>query len=160
MKLNAAPVVADAKAALTALSAALEGYKSGWGGEIAEAKNRLAEELRRLDGLTFTGEAYKPEINDRNADSAKKFAKDLNALADPDGSAGRAETAYRKGRGGHRLVRAATPAACSACGGPKPPTPTTWKRQPCMGYEISGALGVKKALGTVMYTPWWATAAS
>ena len=79
MKMNAVPVIADAKEALTAISEALTGYQSAWGGEIALAKARWAEELARLDGLQFTGEDYTPEVNDRNAASAKKFAKDMNA---------------------------------------------------------------------------------
>ena len=52
--MNAAvAVVADAKRALSALLAALGGYKAPYGDEIRLARERWLEELRRLDGITF-----------------------------------------------------------------------------------------------------------
>ena len=147
MKLDAVPVVADAKAALTALSAALEGYQSGWGGEISKAKTHWAEELKRLDGLSFTGEDYQPEVNDRNADSAKKFAKDLDASLTQTEVLGAL----------NRLIEKDAAVIGSSGSLPgcmqrmwRPETPDTYNMEygySCMGYEISGALGVKLAIG-------------
>ena len=80
LKLEAVPVVADAKDALPRLEKLLEGYKSGYTTEIAAAKEKWLKELERLDGITFEDKkTWKPIINDANADSAKRFAKDLNA---------------------------------------------------------------------------------
>lgn len=147
MKLDAVPVVADAKAALTAIAAALKGYKSGWGGEIAEAKARWAEELSRLDGLTFTGETYEPEVNDRNADSAKRFAKDVHA--------GLTQTEVLGAL--NRLIEKDAVVIGSSGSLPgcmqrmwRPVTPDSYNMEygySCMGYEISGAFGVKLAIG-------------
>jgi len=147
MKLDAVPVVADAKAALTAIAAALKGYKSGWGGEIAQAKARWAEELSRLDGLTFTGETYEPEVNDRNADSAKRFARDVHA--------GLTQTEVLGAL--NRLIEVDAVVIGSSGSLPgcmqrmwRPVTPDSYNMEygySCMGYEISGAFGVKLAIG-------------
>lgn len=147
MKLDAVPVVADAKAALTAIAAALKGYKSGWGGEIAEAKARWAKELSRLDGLTFTGETYEPEVNDRNAASAKRFARDVHA--------GLTQTEVLGAL--NRLIEKDAVVIGSSGSLPgcmqrmwRPVTPDSYNMEygySCMGYEISGAFGVKLAIG-------------
>lgn len=64
-KLDAVKVTADAKAALEALTAELEGsgYKSGYTTEIKEAKAKWAAELDRLFNVQYTGEGFKPEVN-------------------------------------------------------------------------------------------------
>ena len=147
MKLDAVPVVADAKAALTALCAALEGYQSGWGGEIAKAKTHWAEELKRLDGLSFTGEDYQPEVNDRNADSAKKFAKDLDASLTQTEVLGALNRLIEKD-----AVVIGSSGSLPGCMQRmwRPEVPDTYNMEygySCMGYEISGALGVKLAIG-------------
>ena len=42
--------------------------------------NKAVKELERLDNMVFEDKkSWKPIINDANADSAKRFAKDLNA---------------------------------------------------------------------------------
>lgn len=63
-KLDAVKVVADAKVALEALMQELDkvGYKSAYTNEIKEAKDKWAEELKRLDTLQYTGKGFKPEI--------------------------------------------------------------------------------------------------
>jgi 3D-(3,5/4)-trihydroxycyclohexane-1,2-dione acylhydrolase (decyclizing) len=147
LKLDAVPVVADAKAALNAIAEALKGYKSGWGGEIAHAKARWAEELTRLDGLTFTGETYEPEVNDRNAASAKRFARDVNAALTQTEVLGAL----------NRLIEEDAVVIGSSGSLPgcmqrmwRPVTPDTYNMEygySCMGYEISGAFGVKLAVG-------------
>lgn len=49
-KMNAEPVVADAKLTLEALSAALSGYNSAWGGRVKEVKDEWNKEVDRLYG--------------------------------------------------------------------------------------------------------------
>ncbi len=147
MKLDAAPVVADARAALDALTSALEGYKSGWGREIAGAKAHWAEELERLDGLCYTGADYVPEVNDQNASSAGKFAQDLGA--------GLTQTEVLGAL--NRLIEKDAVVIGSSGSLPgcmqrmwRPEVPDTYNMEygySCMGYEISGAVGVKLAIG-------------
>jgi 3D-(3,5/4)-trihydroxycyclohexane-1,2-dione acylhydrolase (decyclizing) len=147
MKLDAVPVIADAKEALTAIASALTGYQSSWGGEIEIAKARWAEELARLDGLSYTGEGYTPEVNDRNAASAKKFAKDLDASLTQTEVLGAL----------NRLIERDAVVIGSSGSLPgcmqrmwRPEVPDTYNMEygySCMGYEISGALGVKLAIG-------------
>ena len=146
LKLDALPVVADAKRALPALLAALEGYKAPYTTEIAAARDRWQKELDRLDAIAF-GEGYVPEINDANAESAFRFARDLDAsltqtevlgcinhCIDPEdvviGAAGSLPGDMQ------RMWR--------------PRAVDTYNMEygySCMGYEISGALGVKYAIG-------------
>ena len=57
---------------------ALKGYKAPYTGEIEAARSRWAGELDRLCHTAY-GEGYVPEINDANAASADRFAKDLQA---------------------------------------------------------------------------------
>lgn len=147
LKMNAAvPVVADAKRALPELLKALDGYKAPYTDEIADARARWKKELARLDGITF-GEGYVPEINDANAESAWRFAEDLDA----------------------NLTQTAVLGVINECIGPedvvigaagslpgdmqrvwRPKAVDTYHMEygySCMGYEISGALGVKYAIG-------------
>ncbi len=147
MKLDAVPVVADAKAALDAIAAALTGYRSGWAGEIAEAKARWAEELDRLDGLHFTGETYRPEVNDRNAGSAKKFAADVDASLTQTEVLGALNRLIEKD-----AVVIGSSGSLPGCMQRmwRPEVSDTYNMEygySCMGYEISGALGVKFAIG-------------
>ncbi|MBR4394079.1 MAG: 3D-(3,5/4)-trihydroxycyclohexane-1,2-dione acylhydrolase (decyclizing) [Oscillospiraceae bacterium] len=147
VKLDAAvPVVADAKRALPVLLAALDGYKAPYAGEIEAARERWKAELKRLDGITF-GPDYVPEVNDANAQSAFRFAEDLNA----------------------DLTQTAVLGVINECIDPedvvigasgslpgdmqrmwRPKAVDTYHMEygySCMGYEISGALGVKYAVG-------------
>ncbi len=147
LKLDAAvPVVADAKRALPILLAALAGYKAPYTGEIEAARERWKAELKRLDGITF-GPDYVPEVNDANAQSAFRFAEDLNA----------------------DLTQTAVLGVINECIDPedvvigasgslpgdmqrmwRPKAVDTYHMEygySCMGYEISGALGVKYAVG-------------
>ena len=146
LKLDALPVVADAKRALPALLAAVGGYKAPYTTEVAEARGRWQKELDRLDAIAF-GEGYVPEINDANAESAFRFARDLNA----------------------RLTQTEVLGCINHCIDPedvvigaagslpgdmqrmwRPRAVDTYNMEygySCMGYEISGALGVKYAIG-------------
>jgi 3D-(3,5/4)-trihydroxycyclohexane-1,2-dione acylhydrolase (decyclizing) len=60
-KLDAVKVVADAKAGLEAISAALGDYISGYQYEIVEVKQHWEDELHRLYGVAY-GENFTPEI--------------------------------------------------------------------------------------------------
>ena len=147
VKMDAAvPVVADAKRALPALQAALEGYRAPYTTEVNEAIARWKKELRRLDGISF-GPDYVPEVNDANARSAFRFAEDLNG----------------------ELTQTAVLGVINECIDPedvvigaagslpgdmqrmwRPKALDTYHMEygySCMGYEISGALGVKYAIG-------------
>lgn len=146
LKLDALPVAADAKRALPTLLAAVGEYKAPYTTEVVEARARWQKELDRLDAIAF-GEGYVPEINDANAQSAFRFAKDLDAsltqtevlgcinhCIDPEdvviGAAGSLPGDMQ------RMWR--------------PRAVDTYNMEygySCMGYEISGALGVKYAVG-------------
>ena len=146
LKLDALPVVADAKKALPALLAAVGSYKAPYTTEVAEAQARWRKELDRLDATAF-GEGYVPEINDANAQSAFRFAKDLDASLTQTEVLG-------------CINRCIDPedVVIGAAGSLPGDMQRMWRPRAvdtynmeygysCMGYEISGALGVKYAIG-------------
>ena len=145
-KMDAIPVIADARDALEKLEKALTGYRTGYTGEIETAIAYWKEEYDRLAGVEF-GEDYVPEINDANAHSAFDYARDMNANL----------TQTRVLATINRLI--AADASVIAAAGSLPgcmqrmwraKTPDTYNMEygySCMGYEISGALGVKLAIG-------------
>ncbi len=145
-KMDATPVIADARDALEKLETALTGYKTGYHGEIERAIEGWKKEYDRLAGVEF-GEGYVPEINDANAHSAFDYAKDMDASL----------TQTRVLAAINRLI--APDASVIAAAGSLPgcmqrmwraKTPDTYNMEygySCMGYEISGALGVKLAIG-------------
>ena len=146
LKLDALPVVADAKRALPALLAALEGYKAPYTTEIAAARDRWQKELDRLDAAAF-GEGYVPEINDANAQSAFRFAQDLGA-----------ELTQTAVLGCINHCIEAEDVVIGAAGSLPGDMQRMWRPRAvdtynmeygysCMGYEVSGALGVKYAIG-------------
>lgn len=145
-KMDATPVIADARDALEKLETALTGYKTGYHGEIERAIEGWKKEYDRLAGIEF-GEGYVPEINDANAHSAFDYAKDMDASL----------TQTRVLAAINRLI--APDASVIAAAGSLPgcmqrmwraKTPDTYNMEygySCMGYEISGSLGVKLAIG-------------
>ena len=146
LKLDALPVAADAKRALPALLAALEGYKAPYTAEIAAVRDRWQKELDRLDAAAF-GEGYVPEINDANAQSAFRFAQDLGA-----------ELTQTAVLGCINRCIEAEDVVIGAAGSLPGDMQRMWRPRAvdtynmeygysCMGYEISGALGVKYAIG-------------
>ena len=146
LKLDAVPVIADAKKALPALLAALEGYKAPYAGEIEAARARWAKELDRLQHTAY-GEGYVPEVNDANAASADRFAKDLDACL--------TQTAVL---GAINFAIDPDDVAIGSSGSLPGDMQRMWCARgvdtynmeygySCMGYEISGALGVKYAIG-------------
>lgn len=145
-KLDAVPVVADAKRALPALLAALEGYKAPYTTEVADAQARWRAELDRLDGTAF-GEDYVPEINDANARSAFRFAKDLDAELTQTAVLG---CINRCIDAGDVVIGASGSLPGDMQRMWRPRGVDTYNMEygySCMGYEVSGALGVKYAVG-------------
>ena len=146
LKLDAVPVVADAKKALPVLLEALDGYRAPYTDEVTQARARWKQELERLDGITF-GPDYVPEVNDANAESAFRFAKDLEADLTQTAVLG-------------VINHAIDPedVVIGASGSLPGDMQRMWRPRAqdtyhmeygysCMGYEISGALGVKYAIG-------------
>ena len=64
-KLDGVQMVADARAALTALNERLaaQGFRSEWGGKIEQAQSRLLKETQRVYQAVY-GENFVPEIDD------------------------------------------------------------------------------------------------
>ena len=146
LKMEAVPVVADAKKALPVLLNALNGYRAPYTTEVADARARWAKELDRLHHTEY-GEGYVPEVNDANAASADRFAKDLNADL--------TQTAVL---GAINFAIDPDDVAIGSAGSLPGDMQRMWCARgidtynmeygySCMGYEVSGALGVKYAIG-------------
>ena len=148
LKLDAIPVVADAKDALPRLLKLLDGYKSAYSGEIEAARRKWAEELVRLDGVEFEDtDEWRPIINDANYASARRFAHDLNA-----------ELCQTTALGAINAMMEPGDVAIGAAGSLpgdmqrmfRPTGIDSYNMEygySTMGYEIAGALGVKLAIG-------------
>ena len=146
LKRDALPVVADAKRALPALLAAVGGYQAPYTTEVAEARGRWQKELDRLDAIAF-GEGYVPEINDANAESAFRFARDLDASLTQTEVLGCINHCINPE---DVVIGAAGSLPGDMQRMWRPRAVDTYNMEygySCMGYEISGALGVKYAIG-------------
>jgi len=64
LKLDGVQLLADARAGLEALSAAMGDYRAEWGGRIADAKGQLEAEVDRVYQADYQAEDFVPEIND------------------------------------------------------------------------------------------------
>lgn len=146
LKLDAVPVVADAKKALPMLQKALAGYKATYKGEIEAARGRWFKELDRLRNIRFS-DSYVPEVNDANAQSARRFAKDLDS-----------QLTQTAALGAINLFMDDDDVAIGSSGSLPGDMQRMWCARgldtynmeygySCMGYEVSGALGVKYAIG-------------
>ena len=146
LKLDAVPVVADAKKALPILQGALAGYKAPYKGEIEAARERWFRELDRLRNIRFS-DSYVPEVNDANAESARRFAKDLDS-----------QLTQTAALGAINLFMDDDDVAIGSSGSLPGDMQRMWCARgldtynmeygySCMGYEVSGALGVKYAIG-------------
>ena len=146
LKMDAVPVVADAKQALPVLLQALEGYNAPYTDQVTEARSRWQKELDRLDSIAF-GPDYVPEVNDANADSAFRFAQDLEA-----------ELTQTAVLGVINQTIDPEDVVIGASGSLPGDMQRMWRPRAvdtyhmeygysCMGYEVSGALGVKHAIG-------------
>lgn len=145
-KLDAVQIVADAKVTLQKLIQSLGDYQSEHGNKISELKAEWEAERERLSNLKFNREAYVPEIKDQfNQEILNDYADALNTelpqspavikaneIVSPDSvvitSAGSLPGDLQ------RLWNATVPNTYSVEYG-----------YSCMGYEISGALGIKLA---------------
>lgn len=146
LKLDALPIIADAREALEALREELTGYTTAYSDEIKAAKDKWLKELERLDNMTFgSGEA--PLVNDANAASARKFAQDLDSCLTQTAALGMI----------NRLIPQDALVIGSSGSLPgdmqrmwRPMSPDSYNMEygySCMGYEICGAVGQKIAAG-------------
>ena len=146
LKFDAVPVIADAKRALPLLLKALDGYKAPYTNEVKDARDRWFKELDRLQHITF-GEGYVPEVNDANAKSAFRFAADMDAALTQTTVLGAINFAIDP-----------EDVAIGSSGSLPGDMQRMWCARgvdtynmeygySCMGYEVSGALGVKYAIG-------------
>lgn len=145
-KMDGVRVVADAREALVALSRALGGYRSAYTDEIAKEKAAWQVELDRLDGKTIST-GYVSEVNDPNSESWKRFQADVGC-----------ELTQTLALGMVNRIVAPDSVVIGASGSLpgcmqrmwRPGVANTYNMEygySCMGYEVSGALGVKLAIG-------------
>lgn len=145
-KMDGIRVIADAKEALSALSRALGSYKSAYTDEIDKVKASWNAELDRLDTKTI-GEGYTSEVKDPNSESWKKFREDVGC-----------DLTQTMALGMVNRIIAPDSVVIGASGSLpgcmqrmwRPYVPNTYNMEygySCMGYEVSGALGVKLAIG-------------
>lgn len=148
-KMDAVPVIADAKVALEAIGAELRkrGYKNAYTTEIKAAKDKWAKELERLDNIEYTGKDFVPEVNDENREAVEHFMEANNSKLTQTAVLGAV----------NRLI-APDSVVISAAGSLPGDMQRMWRPYvrdtynmeygySCMGYEVSGALGVKLAIG-------------
>lgn len=148
LKLDAVPVVADAKVALPALAELLKGYKPAYKGEIEKARAKWQKELDRLDNFQYKKtKTWKPLVQDANTESAHRFARDVNAQLTQTAALG--------------LINAMIDPEDIAIGSSgslpgdmqrmwRPNAVDTYNMEygySTMGYEVCGALGAKLAAG-------------
>ena len=146
LKMDALPVVADAKKALPLLAKALKNYKAPYTTEIAEARDEWNKEWDRLAATAY-GKDYTPEVKDDNISSVERFAKDMDATL--------TQTAVLAKI---NMFMDPNDSAIGSAGSLPGDMQRMWRARgldtynmeygySCMGYEISGALGVKYAIG-------------
>ncbi|MHA6488414.1 3D-(3,5/4)-trihydroxycyclohexane-1,2-dione acylhydrolase (decyclizing) [Bacillus cabrialesii] len=145
-KLDAFQVVADAKITLGKLNGLLEGYKSEFGSTIKELKDEWLAERERLSKVTFKREAFDPEIKHH-------FSQEiLNEYADALNTELPQTTALLTI---NETIAEDSVIICSAGSLPgdlqrlwHSNVPNTYHLEygySCMGYEVSGTLGLKLA---------------
>lgn len=145
-KLDAFQVVADAKVTLGKLHGLLEGYKSEFGSTIKELKDEWLAERDRLSKVTFKRENFTPEIKDH-------FSQEiLNEYADV------LQTELPQTTALLAINETVDPDSVVICSAGSLPgdlqrlwhsnVPNTYHLEygySCMGYEVSGTLGLKLA---------------
>ncbi|MFZ7946229.1 3D-(3,5/4)-trihydroxycyclohexane-1,2-dione acylhydrolase (decyclizing) [Neobacillus sp. 19] len=145
-KLDAFQVVADAKTALEQLAPLLEGYESEFGETIAELKQEWNAERDRLSKVTFTRENFEPEIRSHfTQEILNEYADALNTelaqttalIAVNDTIAPDSTIVTSAGSLPGDVQRIWNPTVSN--------TYNVEYGYSCMGYEVSGALGVKLA---------------
>ncbi|WP_047154186.1 3D-(3,5/4)-trihydroxycyclohexane-1,2-dione acylhydrolase (decyclizing) [Aneurinibacillus tyrosinisolvens] len=145
-KLDAFPVVADVKSTFEALIPMLEGYKSEFGGTIAELKEEWSAERDRLSKVVFNREHFTPEIKNHFSQEV------LNEYADA------LHTELPQTTALIAINDTIDPDSIIICAAGSLPgdlqrlwrsdVPNTYHLEygySCMGYEVSGTLGLKLA---------------
>ena len=144
-KLDAVMLRADAEVGIRVLDAVLDGYKSAYTDEIANAKAVWDQEMARLCAVQYTGKDFIPEVKPRRDDALEAF----NAATGGD----ICQTAALG------LIRSLIPSdavAVAASGSLPGDMQRMWTTDvvdsynmeygySCMGYEIAGAFGSKLA---------------
>ncbi len=143
-KLDAVKVVADAKEALGALTKGLKGYKSGYEGEIADAKAKWNTELDRLFNIKY-GENFVPEVAGHLDDKIEEYKEQLGSCLTQTSVLGMLDKLLDRDA---VLVGASgsLPGDLQRVWCPK--EANTYHMEygySCMGYEVNAALGVKLA---------------
>ncbi|WP_017814124.1 MULTISPECIES: 3D-(3,5/4)-trihydroxycyclohexane-1,2-dione acylhydrolase (decyclizing) [Paenibacillus] len=145
-KLDAVQVVADAKTTLARLLERLDGYKSDFAPAIAELKQQWDAERDRLGKVKFQRSGFTPEVKNH-------FSQDiLNEYADALGTELTQTTALIAINDAIAPDSIILSSAGSLPGDLQrawnPTVPNTYHLEygySCMGYEVSGALGIKLA---------------
>jgi 3D-(3,5/4)-trihydroxycyclohexane-1,2-dione acylhydrolase (decyclizing) len=145
-KLDAFPVVADARTTFEALIPMLEGYESEFGTTIAELRKEWKAERDRLSRVTFTRENFTPEVKNHFSQEV------LNEYADALNTELAQTTALLA------INDTIAPDSIIICAAGSLPgdlqrlwhaeVPNTYHVEygySCMGYEVSGTLGLKLA---------------
>lgn len=146
-KLDAVKIVADAKLALQALEKELEaiGYQSGYTNEIEMVKAEWEKELNRLWNIQYKEERFRPEVAGHRDEALPEFVETYQSCLTQTEVIGQI----------NQLIDSDA-IIVGASGSLPGDLQRMWEtRQPntyhmeygysCMGYEISGALGVKMA---------------
>ncbi|MDM8147180.1 3D-(3,5/4)-trihydroxycyclohexane-1,2-dione acylhydrolase (decyclizing) [Priestia megaterium] len=146
-KLDAVKLVADAKEGLLALRKELKsiGYQSGYTTEIANAKDAWETELERLHSIRFTGADFVPEIQGHLDESLAEYVESLGTQLTQTGVIGEVNKLLDDNS---VIVGAAGSLPGDLQRMWKSTKPNTYHMEygySCMGYEVSGALGVKLA---------------
>lgn len=146
-KLDAVKLVADAKEGLFALRKELMsiGYQSGYTTEIASAKDAWEAELERLHSIRFTGADFIPEIKGHLDESLAEYAESLGTQLTQTEVIGEVNKLLDDNS---VIVGAAGSLPGDLQRMWKSNKPNTYHMEygySCMGYEVSGALGVKLA---------------
>ncbi|GIM46630.1 3D-(3,5/4)-trihydroxycyclohexane-1,2-dione hydrolase [Collibacillus ludicampi] len=146
-KLDAVKIVADAKLALEALEKELEKiqYCSGYTNEIEAAKDAWKAELNRLHHIQYTDQGFTPEVAGHLDEVLPEFVETYQSCLTQTEVIGQVNTLIDE--------EAIIVGAAGSLPGDlqrmwESRRPNTYHMEygySCMGYEISGALGVKIA---------------
>lgn len=147
-KLDGIPVTADVKEALFALTGELRvaGYKSGYTNEIKDAKINWETELKRLFNVNYNENDFNPEVKGQfGKEKIKEYIDALGTELTQTNVLAKLQDVFAD----DAIVIGASgslPGDMQRIWLPK--KPETYNMEygySCMGYEISGALGVKIA---------------
>lgn len=144
-KMDAFQVVADAKVTLEQLAPLLDGYESQFGSIIADLKEEWNSERDRLSKVTFSRENFVPEIKHFSQEILNEYADALNTeLAQTTALIAVNDTVSPDST----IITAAGSLPGDVQRIWNTTVPNTYNVEygySCMGYEVSGALGVKLA---------------